>query len=105
MSVEIEKSDFDGNVLQFIGVKILASLLTIFTLGFGYPWAKCMMVRWTVNHSLIEGRRLKFHGTGIGLFGRWILWVLLTIITIGIYGFWVSIAMEKWKIKNTSFAD
>jgi len=103
--LEVVKSDFDGGVLEYIGIRIVAFLLTLITLGFGYPWAKCMIVRWTVNHSIIEGKRLKFHGTGIGLFGRWIIWVLLCIITIGIYAFWLSIAMEKWKIKNTSFAN
>jgi uncharacterized membrane protein YjgN (DUF898 family) len=62
-----------------------------------------MIYGWKINHTVIEGRRLKFTGSALGLFGNWIKWFLLTLITFGIYGFWVIIALEKWKVKNTQF--
>jgi len=99
------KSDsyFDGGLLELIGLTILGGLLTFFTLGICFPWALCMVYGWRINHTVINGRRLKFNGTAIGLFGNWIKWLLLTYITLGIYGFWLGIALEKWKVKNTSF--
>ncbi len=97
-------SYFDGGLLQLIGWSILGFLVTFFTLGICYPWALCMTYGWKVNHTVIEGRRLKFKGKAIGLFGNWIKWFLLTVITLGIYGFWLGIAVEKWKVKNTEFA-
>jgi len=97
-------SYFDGGLLSLIGWSLLGYFVTIITFGICYPWALCMVYGWRINHTVIEGRRLKFTGTAIGLFGNWIKWLLLTIITFGIYGFWVNIALVKWKVKNTIFA-
>ncbi|EIE7093690.1 hypothetical protein LDQ24_002001 [Listeria monocytogenes] len=96
-------SFFDGGLLQYICWTILGTLVTICTVGICYPWALCMVYGWKINHTVIEGRRLKFQGSAVGLFGHWIKWLLLTIITIGIYGFWVFIKLEDWKVKNTIF--
>lgn len=99
----MKESYFDGGLLQLIGWSILGFLITTLTLGICYPWALCMVYGWRINHTVVEGRRLKFSGTAIGLFGLWIKWLLLSIITLGIYTFWVRISLEKWKVKNTSF--
>jgi uncharacterized membrane protein YjgN (DUF898 family) len=99
------KSYFDGTLLQFIGWNILGSLVTVFTLGICYPWALCMIYGWKINHTVVNGRRLKFTGTAVGLFGNWIKWVLLCVVTLGIYSFWLFIALEKWKVKHTIFAE
>lgn len=99
------KSYFDGGLLQLIGWSILGFFVTAFTLGICYPWALCMVYGWKINHTVIEGRRLKFHGSAFGLFGNWIKWLLLCVVTFGIYSFWLGIALEKWKVKNTTFAN
>jgi uncharacterized membrane protein YjgN (DUF898 family) len=99
------KSYFDGGLLSLIGWSILGFFLTLCTLGICYPWALCMTYGWKINHTVIEGRRLKFTGSAIGLFGNWIKWILLCVVTIGIYSFWLGIALEKWKVKNTTFAN
>ena len=59
--------------------------------------------RWVAKNTLIEGRRLKFIGSGTSLFLHYIKWFLLTIITFGIYGFWLYIKMLEWKTENTVF--
>lgn len=106
MSEELVKnndSKFDGGLLQWIGWKIVGFFVTIITCGICYPWAICMIYRWRIKHTVIEGKRLRFDGKAIGLFGTWIKCLLLTIITIGIYGFWIPIKIEKWKVKHTFF--
>lgn len=97
------KSYFDSGLLQLIGWKILGFLVTVCTLGICYPWAVCMVYGWETRHTVIEGRRLEFHGTALGLFGLWIKWWILCFITLGIYGFWVCISIRKWKVKHTRF--
>ncbi len=97
-------SYFDGGLLQLIGWSLLGALVTIFTVGIGYPWALCMAFGWKTRHTIIEGKRLDFSGTGMQLFGNWIKWWLLCIVTLGIYSFWLGIALEKWKVKHTHFA-
>ncbi len=101
----MQNSYFDGKLLSFIGWVILGTLVTMVTFGICYPWALCMVYGWKINHTVVEGRRLKFTGSAISLFGNWIKWFLLCIITFGIYSFWLFIALEKWKAKNTIFAD
>ena len=98
-------SSFQGNVVNWVGTAILAGLLTAVTLGFGAPWAICMYLRWFFDNSVIQGRKIKFNGTGGSLFGNWIKWFLLCLITFGIYGFWVVPAICKWVNQNLTFQD
>ncbi len=98
-------SNFDGGLIEYILLNILGAILTVVTLGIAFPWAICLIYGWKINHTVINGRRLKFIGTGFGLFGSWIKWLILCIITFGIYSFWLFIALEKWKVKNTVFED
>ncbi len=100
---ESVKSKFDGRLLQLIGYNILGFLITIFTLGIGYPWAECLVVNWESKHTVINGKREAFDGKGIQLFGKYIIWLLLTLITFGIYAFWLSIKMRKWVTSHTHF--
>lgn|SRR5690625_4076603 len=97
------ESYFDGGLFQYIGWVVLGWIITVVTLGICLPWAITMIYRWKINHTVIEGRRLAFHGSAIGLFGHWIKWWVLTIITLGIYGFWVFIRLEQWKVRHTTY--
>lgn len=103
--LRMEKSYFDGGLLQLIGWNILGFIITICTLGICYPWAVCLVYGWEIKHTVINGHRLRFDGTPIQLFGLWIKWFLLMIITLGIYGFWVGISLRKWKAKHTFLCD
>lgn len=97
------QSFFDGGLFALIGWSLLGGILTICSFGLLYPWALCLVYGWKINHTVIDGHRMRFNGSAIGLFGNWIKWLLLIIITLGIYGFWVSIKLEDWKAKNTTF--
>ena len=98
------ESKFDGGLLQLIGWYLLGGLITFCTFGICYPWACCMIYRWEIEHTVINGQRLDFDGTAMGLFGNWIKWFLLTLITFGIYGFWLNIKLKQWKVAHTHFA-
>jgi len=65
--------------------KLIAFLLTTVTLGFGLPWAKCMVMKKWANNVRIDGRRIKFTGTAGQLVGVWIKVFLLSLVTIGLY--------------------
>ncbi|MFZ1247856.1 MAG: DUF898 family protein [Leptotrichiaceae bacterium] len=104
LEVGTGKSYFDGGLLELILLGILGAVITTVTLGICAPWAICLIYKWEVEHTVVEGRRLKFTGTALGLFGSWIKLLLLIIVTLGIYSFWAIIFMIKWKSKNTAFA-
>ena len=65
--------------------KLLAFLLTALTLGFGLPWAKCMVMNKWASNVRIDGRRIVFTGTAGQLVGVWIKVFLLSVVTIGLY--------------------
>ncbi|CEJ72968.1 Predicted membrane protein [[Clostridium] sordellii] len=96
-------SRFEGNLLGLIGVNILAAIISFVTLGIATPWAMCIKYRWEIDNTVVDGKRLKFVGSGTDLFFQYIKWWILTIITLGIYGFWLYINVIKWKVENTIF--
>ena len=62
-----------------------------------------MFLKWRSEHTLIDGKRLRFTGGGFSLLGLWIKWWLLTIVTFGIYIFWVIPSLNKWVVEHTDF--
>ena len=62
------ESYFDGGILGYIGYSILGAIICAFTLGIGTPWAVCMMQNWKTKHTVIDGKRLYFDGTGAQLY-------------------------------------
>lgn len=98
-------SYFDGGVLELIGWRILAFLITAVTLGIATPWAKCMLYSWQIKHTIYNGKRLKFEGTGGDLFVNMFKWLFFTIITLGIYALFIPIRKTRWVISNIHFED
>ena len=95
------ESKFTGGLLGLIGINLIQWFITAITFGLCYPWAVCIKEKWIADHTIIDGRKLRFDGTGGQLFGNYIKWFLLTIITLGIYSFWLNIKMKQWVVKHT----
>lgn len=95
------ESKFTGNILEYIGISIITSVIIVFTFGIATPWAVCMYQSWRVKNTVIDGHQLTFDGNGTQLFAHYIKWFLLTLVTFGIYGLWLSLKMEQWVAKHT----
>jgi uncharacterized membrane protein YjgN (DUF898 family) len=106
MADTVGEPSFDGNAWAYLGWRILGWLVTGLTLGLAYPLAACWLYGYEINHTTVEGRRLKFSGSAGALFGHYIIWWLLSIITLTLYA-WIGmpVALLRWKAKNTSFAN
>ena len=98
-------SYFDGSLIELIGWKLLAFLITIVSFGIAGAWGKCMIYSYKIKHTVYNGKRLKFEGTGGDLFVNRFKWALLTIITFGIYALFIPIKKTKWVISNIHFED
>ena len=98
---KVGESKFTGTYGSLLGNRIVNSLISIFTLGFGIPWVICRSHRWVVEHTVIDGRHLSFDGTGGKLIGAWIKWMFLTLITCGIYGLWVPLKKRAWIVEHS----
>ena len=92
---------FDGSGVELLGYIILATIICVVTCGIAAPWMICLVYKWKVSHTVINGKRFTFTGNGASLLGHWILWYFLTIITLGIYGFFTYVALRKWTISHT----
>ncbi len=90
---------------MYLCLSLGAFIITLFTLGIALPWAICIKQGWVVSNTIVDGRRLKFDGTGLGLFGNWIKWWFFSLITLGIYSLWLPIKLEQWKVEHTHFAE
>lgn len=95
-------SEFDGGLFELLIISMGGAIITAVTLGICYPWALCMVYGWKINHTIIDGKRLRFNGKAMSLLGSWIKWFLLSIVTLGVYSFWVGIKLEQWKVRNTT---
>lgn len=98
-------SYFDGKLLELIGWTLLKNLITIITLGIALPWGQCMLMRYQIEHTVLNGKRLKFDGTGGSFFVEKFKWFFFTLITLGIYSFWIPVKRYKWILSNVHFED
>ena len=109
--IEIPKKEirtdsyFDGGLLELIGWRILAILITSITFGIAAPWAQCMLYSWQYKHTVYNGKRLKFEGKGGDLFVHGFKWLFFTIITLGFYAIVIPIRKQRWIISNLHFED
>lgn len=99
----MNQSHFDGSVLGLFGYRLLGALIATLSFGILTPWANVMIKEYEVSHTIVDGRRLMFTGTGSDLFVHWIKWFLLTLITFGIYGFWLNLRLMQWNAEHTHF--
>lgn len=77
--------------------KLIALLLTGITFGLALPWAKCMVVSKWADNVRLDGRRIRFTGSGGALFGIWVKVFVLTVVTLSIYyWFWGYKAVAKY---------
>ena len=99
------KSVFDGSGLELFIINLVGAFICLVTIGLASPWVICYKIGWDRRHTVYNGRRLAFNGTGIQLFGQWIIWFLLTIVTCGLYSFVMGLKLEQWILSHTTFAD
>lgn len=59
---------FHGEGAKLFGIYIVNILLTFFTLGLYYPWAKAAMLKYLYEETEFEKSRFTFHGTGKEMF-------------------------------------
>ena len=93
---------FDGKPVDHFVKLLLCVLMTVFSCGIATPWAQAMYLKWEMEHTVVDGRRLRFAGSGSQLFVKNLKWMLLSCITCGIYGmFFVPVNYKKWAWEQT----
>jgi uncharacterized membrane protein YjgN (DUF898 family) len=94
---------FDGDVVGYLGTRVLAAVVTVLTLGFGFPLALVLVQRWNARHLTVGGRRLVFTGRPGDLFRDWRSWWPLMVVTLGVYAFSVVPKVRGWIWDHTDY--
>ena len=56
---------FVGSGLGYLWLLIWTTVVSIITVGLFFPWAYSAQQRWICANTYVEGRRLRFDGTGV----------------------------------------
>ena len=73
------KLSFEGNGGEYFAIVVLNFILTIFTFGLYYPWAKVKKLKYLYSSTEFESSRLSFTGTGKEMFKGFIKAVFIFI--------------------------
>ena len=65
--------EFDGSGFGYLWLCIWTTVLTVITCGLFFPWAYSAQQRWICSNTYVNGRQLRFEGTGFGFFFQWLL--------------------------------
>lgn len=95
------ESYFDGSVIGLIMLNIACMFLNIITLGIAHPYTTCMKLIWEKGHTVVNGKRLKFIGTGSSLAFNMLRWKMINMLSFGLYSLTLDIKLREWTVKNT----
>ncbi|MBX0333133.1 DUF898 domain-containing protein [Pontibacter sp. HSC-14F20] len=87
---QITHFSFTGKGTEYFAIEIVNLLLTVFTLGLYYPWAKAKSLQYLYRKTELAGTPFVFHGTGKEMFigfikGLGIFVVLYGILMYGVF--------------------
>ena len=86
---------FKGKGGDLFAVLIVNWLLTMVTLGLYYPWAKVRRLKYSYEHTELDGHPFHFHGTGREMFIGFIKAVGLVVLLYGAF-FGLAMLQEVW---------
>lgn len=98
---ESTTSFFDGTVGEYVSIGLLGALLCVVTCGIYGPWFVCKLYKWEMSHTVIDGDRLDFNGSGVDFFVEYLKIMLFSLITCGIYQPWGICSLNRWTWENT----
>lgn len=94
---------FDGDVTGYLATRLAAALITVLTLGFGFPYALVLVQRWNARHLVLGGSRVVFGGRASDLLRDWVVWWPCVLLTLGFYAFAVFPRVIRWVWDHTDY--
>jgi len=95
------KFEFKVSPSSYFWLSLKNTLLIMITFGLYYTWAVCNYHKWKAENTTLDGKTLRFVGTGGKLFVHMFKMTVLTVITCGIYRYWAIPKNEKWFTEHT----
>ena len=76
--------DFNGGAFARLGMLLACTLITLFTVGIGFPVAYVLYQRWVYKHSTYDGKQVIFDGKISNLMLKWIAGIFILVLFIAI---------------------
>jgi len=96
--------EFQGTAGEYFVVVIISSLMQIVPV-FGFALSMNYTYSWLADHTLIQGKKVKYSATFWETFKFMFVNILLVLITFGIYVFWFVPKMYRYIAEHVSFVD
>lgn len=77
--------EFFGKGSEYFSIMIVNWLLTLFTLGLYYPWARAKRLRYIYGHTALNNERFHFAGTGKEMFKGFIKVIIFYLLILAVY--------------------
>ena len=94
-------SFYDGPAGEYLGQGLVASLLIVLSCGISQPWQRVRLIKFDLEHSVVNGDRMIFEGTGAQNWDENSINSILTVVTCGIYASWGIARMNRWVYRHT----
>jgi len=105
-TTETAGSVFTATKMEMFVQLLILGLLSLITLGIGFPFFYVNYLRWVYSKTKINGRGIVFSASGGQYFVKVLIWLLLSIVTVGIYTILCyPRAYCKFFIEHTHFED
>lgn len=76
--------DFSGGAFARLGMLLACTLITLFTVGIGFPVAYVLYQRWIFKNTTYDGRQVIFDGKISNLMLKWIATIFIYMLFIAI---------------------
>lgn len=96
------KVTFTGEGESLFGIMLLNWVLSFFTLGLYYPWARVNKLRYLYGNTVLNDTPFIFHGTGNELFKGFIKFFAMVVLVYGFY-FYATFSQDLTLILTAFF--
>ena len=97
------KSDWIGSIATLFFIKIVKDFLSIISISFLNTAYEIRSYKYDIEHTIIDGKRLRFYGKTKDVFVIRIKRLFFGILTLGIYLLFNRFKFKRWLCENTHF--
>lgn len=100
----VKKSERIGSIISLFFINLAKYFLSIISIGLLNTAYEIHVYKYDIEHTIIDGRKLRFDGKTKDVFKIRIKRLFFGILTLGIYLLFNRFKFKRWLCENTHFA-
>lgn len=97
------KSDWNGSIVSLFFITLAKHVLSLISIGLLNTAYEICVYKYKIEHTIIDGKRLRFDGKTKDVFKIRIKRLFFGILTLGIYLLFNRFKFKRWLCENTHF--